>query len=137
MSREAHAFELDVCERCEHTFRRPTPEMIGSLAIEPVLRVSYRVKVGDWNAKYFSSRKGAYRSYARRRMAQKYPCEGSCMIGPDGEEMVFARRCNRAHFDGTQEEQDRVWNRFVRWLLWHDRETRKRGRSPFDRSAPR
>ncbi len=132
MAAEAYPFDLDVCQRCQDTFRRPTPAMIGGLAVKPFIQVLYRVKIGDQRAKSFRSRKGAYQSYARKRIRLKYPCPGHVEYNyySDQETRVEVA-CGRSHYDG---DEDRLWQRFVRWLVWHDRETRHRGRSPFEPS---
>lgn len=126
MTTELYPFELDVCARCESTFRRPTKRMVACLAITPTLRVRYRVKVGDRRAKYFDSLKGAYRSYARRRMAQKYPCTGE--HGSDLDTGHY--ECGAPHLPDNV-DGDKLHDRFTRWLMWHDRRTRELGHSPF------
>lgn len=129
MSAEAYPFELDVCAKCEHTFRRPTPAMIGGLAIKPSLRVVWRVELGG-TTRSFLSRKGAYGRYARKKMAEHYPCDGH--YDEEGQPAWgrAAADCGMAHFDGDDTAKERVFARFVRWLMWHDRHVRKHGTAP-------
>jgi hypothetical protein len=143
MMRERHPFDLDVCAKCETTFRRPTPEMVGSLAIKPALKVVYRVEIGG-KAKHFLKRSSAYQRYAWKRLAEKYKCDGSCDVGPvSHEDPINEGRCYRGvchpwrtnddygyRRNPSKRSVEFLQRRFVRWLLWHDKETRKRGRSP-------
>ncbi len=104
---ERWAFEIDVCSECESTFRRPTTEMFESLAVKPELRVVYRVKVGKKILTYFDHMR-AVEAYALNRVGARKGRQWRVSVDKYG-----------------------VAKRLARWLMWHDRETRKRGRSPF------
>lgn len=119
--RERHAFDFDVCSKCEGVYRRPTPEVKALSAITAEMRIVYRTPGG----RTFLTRLGAYNQYAWWKIRQKYPCRGLC--GPaspyDGEP---SGGCDKEYPDG-EEAVVRLHARFVRWLRWHDAELRRTG----------